>query len=182
MASFFPDDYIESVYDVNFKALFDDGYRVVLFDVDNTLVPHNAPSDDKSRALFKSLSEIGFKTALISNNKEPRVQAFCNDVKADSYTYLAKKPKAEGYLKMISLFQADKSESVFFGDQVFTDVWGAKNAGISSILVKPIKKWHEEPQIVAKRFLEALVLTIYKINVIIFGVKKKTPILEEVQQ
>ena len=47
------------------------------------------------------------------------------------------------------------------GDQLFTDVWGAKRAGMYTILVKPIHP-KEEIQIVLKRYLEKIVLYFYK--------------------
>ena len=50
--------------------------------------------------------------------------------------------------------------TLFVGDQLFTDVWGAKRAGISNILVKPIHP-REEMQIVLKRYLERIVLYFY---------------------
>ena len=53
------------------------------------------------------------------------------------------------------------TDTVFIGDQLFTDVWGAKKAGIYSILVKPIHP-KEEIQIVLKRRLERIVLYFYK--------------------
>ncbi len=53
---------------------------------------------------------------------------------------------------------ATKEETIFVGDQVFTDIWGANRAGVYSILVQPVLKWKEEPQIILKRFIEALVL------------------------
>ena len=46
-------------------------------------------------------------------------------------------------------------------DQLFTDVWGAKRAGMHTILVKPIHP-KEEIQIVLKRYLEKIVLYFYK--------------------
>ena len=46
------------------------------FDVDNTLVPHGAPADDRAIALFRRLHELGFSMMLLSNNKEPRVKSF----------------------------------------------------------------------------------------------------------
>ena len=51
--------------------------------------------------------------------------------------------------------------TLFVGDQLFTDVWGARRCGIYSILVQPIAK-HEEIQIVLKRYLEKIVLASYK--------------------
>ena len=49
------------------------------------------------------------------------------------------------------------------GDQLFTDVWGAKKAGIVTYLVKHIHP-KEEIQIVLKRYLEKIVLYFYHKN------------------
>ena len=57
--------------------------------------------------------------------------------------------------------QTDRGNTVFIGDQLFTDVWGAKRTGMKSILVKPIYP-KEEIQIVLKRYLEKIVLHFYK--------------------
>ncbi len=54
----------------------------------------------------------------------------------------------------------DISETLFVGDQLFTDIWGANNAHIHSILVQPIDK-KEEIQIILKRRLEAPILRRY---------------------
>ena len=51
--------------------------------------------------------------------------------------------------------------TIFIGDQLFTDVYGAKRTGIRNILVKPIHP-KEEIQIVLKRYLEKIVLHFYK--------------------
>ena len=40
---FYPDMYIDSAYDIDYKGLYDKGYRGIIFDVDNTLVEHGAP-------------------------------------------------------------------------------------------------------------------------------------------
>ena len=54
----------------------------------------------------------------------------------------------------------DLSDTVFIGDQLFTDVYGAKRTGMANILVKPIHP-KEEIQIVLKRYLEKIVLFFY---------------------
>jgi predicted HAD superfamily phosphohydrolase YqeG len=55
----------------------------------------------------------------------------------------------------------NESNTLFVGDQLFTDVWGANLTGIYSILVKPIHP-REEIQIVIKRRLEKVVLYFYE--------------------
>lgn len=157
---FYPDEYLDSTYDIDFKKLYESGYRGVIFDIDNTLVPHGAPADERSRALFGRLCGLGFASILLSNNKEPRVKMFADAVHS-GYIYKAGKPSPKNYRKAMELMGTVAETTLFVGDQLFTDVWGAKKAGIRTILVKPIHP-KEEIQIVLKRRLEWIVLFFYK--------------------
>ncbi len=157
---FYPDDYIASVYVIKFEELYQEGYRGLIFDIDNTLVPHGAPADERAIQLFERLRKIGFATCLISNNQEPRVKPFAEKV-GSQYVFDAHKPSTKNYKKAMELMHTEEETSIFIGDQLFTDVWGAKRTGIRSILVKPIYK-KEEIQIVLKRYLEKVVLYFYK--------------------
>ena len=56
----YPDEYMDSTYAIDFKKLYNDGYRGILFDIDNTLVPHGAPADERAIALFKKLKTDRF--------------------------------------------------------------------------------------------------------------------------
>ena len=76
------------------------------------------------------------------------------------YVYNAHKPSTKNYKKAMEIMGTDTDSTLFVGDQLFTDVWGAKRAGISNILVKPIHP-KEEIQIVIKRYLERVVLHFY---------------------
>lgn len=156
---FYPDEYVDSTYDIDFKKLYQDGYRGIIFDVDNTLVPHGAPADERSIALFKQLSALGYQTMLLSNNKEPRVKMFADQVNSD-YIFKANKPSTVNYVKAVEKMNTAIENTLFVGDQLFTDVWGANRAGIKTYLVKPIHPT-EEIQIVLKRYLEKIVLFFY---------------------
>lgn len=160
LKQFYPDIYISSTYKIDFQKIYDSGYRGIIFDIDNTLVTHGAPADSRSMELIAHLKEIGFEVLLLSNNKEPRVKMF-NDAVNVKYIFKAGKPAKKGYLHAMELLGTDKGTTLFVGDQLFTDVWGARNAGIFSILVQPIDK-KEEIQIVLKRYLEKIVLFFYK--------------------
>lgn len=157
---FYPDEYLDSAYAIDFESLYSRGYRGVIFDIDNTLVPHGAPADKRSIALFARLRKIGFKSLLLSNNKEPRVKMF-NDKVHSRYIYKAGKPSTKNYFKAMELMGTTPETTMFVGDQLFTDVWGAKKAGIRTWLVKPIHP-KEEIQIILKRRLEWIVLFFYK--------------------
>lgn len=157
--TFYPDNEVDSTYEINFEALYKNGYRGIIFDIDNTLVPHGAPADEQALALFKRLKDIGFKTMLLSNNKEPRVKMFADAVNSP-YIFKAGKPGKGGYERAMAQMQTTKENTLFVGDQLFTDIWGAKKVGIVTYLVKPIHP-KEEIQIVLKRYLEKIVLYFY---------------------
>lgn len=157
---FFPDRYVASTYVIDFEKLYEAGYRGLIFDIDNTLVPHGAPADERAVKLFRKLKQLGYRCCLISNNQEPRVKMFNKDIQVD-YVYDAHKPSTKNYKKAMEIMGTDTENTLFIGDQLFTDVWGAKRTGISNILVKPIHP-KEEIQIVLKRYLEKIVLFFYK--------------------
>ena len=157
---FFPDEYVASTYVIPFEKLREEGYRGIIFDIDNTLVPHGAPADNRAKKLFAKLKELGFECCLLSNNKEPRVKMF-NDEIGVHYIFDAHKPSIKNYEKAMEIMGTNKDTTLFVGDQLFTDVGGAKRTGIRNILVKPIHP-KEEIQIVFKRKLEKIVLYFYK--------------------
>ena len=160
MSIFFPGEYLDSTYVIDFDKLYKDGYRGVIFDVDNTLVPHGEPADERAKQLFAHLKELGYSCMLLSNNKEPRVKMF-NDAVNVNYIFKANKPMPGNYKKAMEFMGTTTKNTLFIGDQIFTDVMGANITGIRTILVKPIHP-KEEIQIVIKRRLEKIVLYFYK--------------------
>lgn len=162
MIFLYPREYINSTYEIDFDKLYKQGYRGIIFDIDNTLVPHGAPADERAISLFTHLKEIGFSCMLLSNNKEPRVKMFNDAVDVD-YIYKAGKPKPSGYKKAMHRLGTTTDNTLFVGDQIFTDIVGANLAGIRTILVKTIHP-KEEIQIVLKRFLEKPILAFYKLH------------------
>ena len=160
LEKFYPDVYLDSTYAIDFKDWYEKGYRAVLFDIDNTLVPHGAPADERTIKFFADLRTLGMKYCLISNNQLPRVKPFADEVQA-YFIENAHKPSVKGYRLAMEKMGTDTANTLFVGDQLFTDVYGARRAGLKSILVKPIHP-KEEIQIVLKRYLEKIVLYFYK--------------------
>lgn len=158
--TFYPGNYVDSAYEIPYEKLYERGYRGIIFDVDNTLVPHGAPADARAIELFERLRAIGFSTCILSNNKGPRVSPFADKV-GSAYIFKGGKPSRKGYERAMERMKTDRDTTLFVGDQLFTDVWGANRTGLYSILVKPINP-KEEIQIVLKRYLEAVVLAFYR--------------------
>ncbi len=162
LSQFYPDEYLDSTYVIDFDELYRKGYRGVIFDIDNTLVPHGAPADERAKDLFTHLKSIGFDCCLISNNQRPRVEMFNREIQV-KFIEDAHKPSRKNYVRAMEMMGTDTTNTLFVGDQLFTDVFGAHRAGIHSILVKPIHP-KEEIQIVLKRYLEKIVLHFYAKN------------------
>ena len=157
---FFPDAYMDSTYVIDFEKLYKEGIRGVIFDIDNTLVPHGAPADERAIRLFARLRSIGLDYCLISNNQLPRVKPFADAVQA-KFVEDAHKPSRKNYLKAMKLMHVDLDSCIFVGDQIFTDILGANLAGMASILVEPFQM---EPffRFRFKRFLERGILKRYR--------------------
>ena len=77
MKQLYPDEVTASIYDLDWEML-SEKYEGVIFDIDNTLVPHGASADEKASELFGRLHNLGMKTLLVSNNKKARVSAFAD--------------------------------------------------------------------------------------------------------
>lgn len=160
LARFYPKRTADSAYDIDYEGLYREGYRGILFDIDNTLVEHGADANDKAVRLFERLKQIGFQTCLISNNSDERVSRFNSRINTN-YIFKANKPSKKSYYKAVELMGTRVDNTVFVGDQLFTDVYGANKIGMLTYLVKPIGP-KEEIQIVFKRKLERIVLYFYR--------------------
>ncbi len=130
---FYPDCWVDRSWNIDYEDLYERGYRGVIFDIDNTLAVHDGPAPEKTMELFDRLRRIGFATCLVSNNDEERVRLFA--VQVDSpYIYKADKPSVKGYEKAMARMGTDRGSTVSVGDQLFTDIWCSRRAGLYSIL------------------------------------------------
>lgn len=160
LKKYYPYEYINSVFDIDYKKLYEIGYRCVIFDIDATLVYHGDDSNEKIDNLFKEIHSIGLKTLLLSNNDEERILRFIKNIDTE-FICDANKPDTAGYHKAVEIMGIDNSQAVFVGDQVFTDICGANNSGMANILVKFLLE-PGETKLGIKRNLEKVILFFYK--------------------
>ena len=156
----YPYEYVESVFTIDYNKLYEKGYRGIIFDLDNTLVPHGADSTNEVDNLIKQIQEIGFKVFILSDNGKKRIERFLQNIDNCQYIDNANKPKPDSFLKAVSIMNIEKNKVVYIGDQIFSDILGANNAGIANILVKFIG-YNTEKKIGIKRHIEKIVLKIY---------------------
>lgn len=160
MHHLYPDRFFGKKEDIPFREYYARGYRGIIFDIDNTLVPHDAPPDENAISLIQELKEIGFRICLLSNNDKERVASFNVPLQVE-FIYKANKPFRSGYERAMKVLHTNRKNTLFVGDQIFTDIWGAKRVGLFSILLDPINP-KEEIQIVLKRIPERFIKWNYR--------------------
>ena len=130
----------DSIYDISVEALARRGIKLLLADLDNTLVPYGVPLPDQKLMNWRDeLAAYGITLFVLSNNRhESRPRIFSEGLEVPFIGH-AGKPKTHSFLKAMEDMRVTKEQTAIVGDQIFTDVLGGNRAGIATILVKPIR-------------------------------------------
>ncbi|MDD2393483.1 MAG: HAD hydrolase-like protein [Eubacteriales bacterium] len=157
MKIFLPDKLYHRAADVDFRELYDEGKRVLLIDVDNTLITHGGNVfDEYAYSVISKAENHGLMCILFSNAKTSRIKDI-SDITRIEYIHRPFKPSGKGIKSYLREHKdISSNEIVVIGDQIFTDILAGNLAGVMTILVDPM--YHNEPrQIRLKRYLEKFV-------------------------
>ena len=155
LKNFYADAYFNNITDISSDFLKEKGIKGLILDIDNTLIGHNVPlPDEKILSHLRYFEREGIRLCVVSNNRYNRVKSFCEKIDVKFFVYDALKPRRKGYNLAAEEMGLTKKEIAAIGDQVFTDVWGAKRAGCFAILTSPLHKGGEGFLIYLKRLLE----------------------------
>jgi HAD superfamily phosphatase (TIGR01668 family) len=130
----------ESVYDIDFELLYDDGIRHLFFDIDNTIISYKEDGVSlQCLNLFNSILNLEFDTvALISNNSSyDRVNKVAKQLKLPAVAF-ACKPFPFAMRRVLEDANLNPKECAFIGDQLMTDIILANTLGLKSIFVEPL--------------------------------------------
>jgi HAD superfamily phosphatase (TIGR01668 family) len=139
-----PRRFADRVTDIDLGRLWEAGYRALIIDLDNTLVPWMTQDlTDDVRSWLEGAKERGFAICVLSNTRRRRRLEWveralgCAAVGAG---FLAMKPRRAPFRTAMARIGADPSQTVVIGDQIFTDVLGGNRAGLYTIRVEPLAK------------------------------------------
>ncbi|MDD4715225.1 MAG: YqeG family HAD IIIA-type phosphatase [Oscillospiraceae bacterium] len=141
--SLLPDRVIGSIFNLNVKALAEGGVRLLLADLDNTIVPYSVSEPtEQVFSWVNRLDQNGIRLFIISNNRsKTRIKQYCARLGVP-YVDHAGKPGTRSFLRAMEQMHVSPRQTAVIGDQIFTDVLGAKRAGLFVILVRPIDLSH----------------------------------------
>ena len=159
--TFVPDYYVDTFDCATVEFLTALGIKGIILDVDNTLEPYEHPlPGEHVVSWLSSLSAAGIKAVIVSNNNAERINLFNTKANLPAFSK-AGKPFKKNLIKAMKIMNTSPDETILMGDQVFTDVWAARNAGVRAILVPPIND-KCDPFTKFKRLLEKPVLRKYE--------------------
>ena len=135
-----PDNYYPSIYKIDYQTLKKENINTLLFDIDNTITKVddlNVPQE--TIELMENLKKQEFKILLFSNNHQQRAFPVAQKLNLPLLSD-AGKPEKKAYAKALNILNSTKENTAAIGDQLLSDVVGAKKYGIKAILVDQLSK------------------------------------------
>jgi uncharacterized protein len=128
---------VESILEVDPADLAARGKKLILLDVDNTLLVWKQESiPQTSIDWLARCRENNLELMLISNTRHPdRLHRLSEALKIE-YVRGKFKPSRDMYQKALEKFEVTADQAIMIGDQMFTDVLGANRASIEAVWVR----------------------------------------------
>jgi HAD superfamily phosphatase (TIGR01668 family) len=123
---------------VSLEELATSGFTGIIVDLDNTLVGYGQDhlSFEDAAWIAAALAQ-GFRICLVSNNFTGRVERVAQELGVPGISS-ALKPLPRGFAQALRVLGTPKAHTVVVGDQLFTDVLGARLVGLRCILTRPL--------------------------------------------
>ena len=131
-----PDYRVKSIFDISPKWLERNGYMKIVVDIDNTLLPRDKNLvGPRAMTWIRQMHQLGINVALISNNGGDRIKAITRQTNLGTIMRAAK-PMPMAYKQITKAMGGGKI--LFIGDQLMTDVLGAKISGHPVVWVQSL--------------------------------------------
>ena len=154
---FIPTFFYNSIYDIPLDEWKKNGVRLILADLDNTLISYNEKMPNEALFEFKNkVLNLGIEFVIVSNSRKERVENFSKALGIPCVKF-STKPLKRGILKAISKVAHgcySNEQVVLLGDQIMTDILGGNRCGIKTCLIKAIDKSSDKLPTRINRFFE----------------------------
>ncbi len=158
-ARFFPDWIVSSPVEIDFESLAMRGFRVVLIDIDNTLAFHGSKTADEfAKTVIERIKMSGLSPVIVSNARVERARTYADSLGIPFIAH-ARKPGIENICRDLEQRDCPSHHALMVGDQLLTDIWSARRAGIPVILTER-RSPHEFFTVRIKRPIESLLIAL----------------------
>lgn len=132
-----PDIYQNTISNIPFAILKENGIKLILVDIDNTLLRYKEQQVEKSIEEEVKKWKRDFQIVLFSNSSKKKVKKIAEQLRVP-FVFRALKPLRRRFLKVLKEWKVEPCETAIIGDQLFTDIKGGNKVGITTILVSPL--------------------------------------------
>jgi HAD superfamily phosphatase (TIGR01668 family) len=158
-----PDEFYQNLQQIDFAEFARQGFRLIMLDIDNTLARHGSTeADDYARTAVGQIKAAGLSCWIISNGAVKRVQHYAASLELP-FVAMAGKPSTRAMKAACRSVGIQPTQAAMIGDQLLTDIFGARRAGCRAVLVKP-RFCKEAWSIRVKRIFEKIVLRRYQMH------------------
>ena len=158
-----PDYYYPDIYSINYEKLQERKIDTLLFDVDNTIAfVDDIMISKQTIKLFEKLKKT-YKILLLSNNHEERVKPISQKLGVKMLAQ-ADKPEKKAYEQALQILNAKKENTAAIGDQMLSDIVGAKKINITAILVDQLSSKNNLQTGLAQKLQKFIVKKLNKEN------------------
>jgi hypothetical protein len=126
----------KKVQDINFDELKELGVKLVIFDIDDTLIPR--PIKDPSPEILEwiqTVKDAGFQICIMTNNNLERSKS----IPGEYGIHHSLKPFKIKFKRVLKKYGMSPKETCMVGDKLFTDILGANRMGMHSVLVDKLR-------------------------------------------
>ena len=137
---FIPFAHAQSIYEVPTDFYLNNGVKVLLIDLDNTLDSYKCHEPtERAKEQINEIKKAGIRPFIVSNNREKRVKHYADGAGVECI-YSAHKPFSRRIRNFLKEKGISASETMLVGDQLMTDVLAARGAKIRVLLTEKIVK------------------------------------------
>ena len=154
----YPDDFADSIFDINFDYLYKKELFNLIIDLDNTLSRWGSKRPDIDVCNWiKTIRKKGFKICILSNSSNNRINNYCCDLDV-LFVKNVNKPFKSSFIRAMAIMDSNNRNTCVIGDQIFTDILGGNLCSMYTILVPPI----DNNEFILTKFLRILEKAILK--------------------
>lgn len=136
----YPNLYVKKVEDITIEKLIKNKIKVLILDVDNTLIDYYKNLSETVITWAKEMKGQGIKLYILSNtNNKQKVEEVAKKLDIP-YKHFAMKPFKKGFKYIENQLKQKPENIAVIGDQIFTDILGGNRCKMFTILVDPIDK------------------------------------------
>ena len=137
---FIPFAHAQSIYEVPVEFFLNNGVKLLLIDLDNTLDSYRLyEPTERAAQKINEIKEAGITPIIVSNNREKRVKRYADEAGVECI-YSAHKPFSRRLRNFLAKKNVQATEVMLVGDQLMTDVLAARGAHIRVLLTEKIVK------------------------------------------